>query len=477
MNAKNGIFQRPTTSTSRWLLPFICLALGWLVVSCNRHDQPAAASTRTPPQFSGEPSSLRPSFSSCDIILAPLPGTEAGSEKIRLAQERVGHARDPVPELERLGWLFVARARTTFDEGFYTLAEHCAACMMSKQPGSFAALLLRGHVLQNLHRFKEAEPLAIDLAARRGAPADFGLLGDVLMEQGRLGEAIAAYQQMVDLRPDLHSYARVAHLRWLKGDVEGAVAAMTLAVGASSPMDSESAAWVHTRLAGYQFQAGDIPSAETASAEALELQRDYPPALLLRGRLRMARGEWAQAIPPLRQAALRNPLPEYLWTLAEALQAIGLNDEAAATERQLRRSGEQADARSFAVYLATRRDMASLSVRLAEDELQVRSDVFTHDAMAWALAAAGRWTEARHHLERALCERTQDARLFYHAAVIAARSGEVEQASAWRERLRGLLDLLLPSERKDLETVFPEAGAGRSAGPNQTTASVGTPPK
>jgi tetratricopeptide (TPR) repeat protein len=104
------------------------------------------------------------------------------------------------------------------------------------------ALLLRGHVLQNLHHFKEAESLARELVAKRGLPFDYGLLGDALMEQGRIKEAVAAYQSMVDGRPDLQSYSRIAHIRWLTGDLEGAIEMSRAAVSASSPNDADSAA-------------------------------------------------------------------------------------------------------------------------------------------------------------------------------------------------------------------------------------------
>ena len=63
-----------------------------------------------------------------------------------------------------------------------------------------------------------------------------------------------------------------------------------------------------------------------------------------------------------------------------------------------------------------------------------RSDIFTHDALAWALAAAGKTEAAQSHLERALAEGTEDARLFFHAAVIAAKSGR--EADARRCLLR-----------------------------------------
>ena len=129
------------------------------------------------------------------------------------------------------------KARESFDSGFYKLAEQCAVCLDSRQPGSPEGMLLRGHALQNQHRFREAEPLARELIAKRGLSFDYGLLGDVLMEQGQLAEATHAYQMMIDVRPDLHSYARGAHIRWLKGNLTGAVELMELAAHASSPLD------------------------------------------------------------------------------------------------------------------------------------------------------------------------------------------------------------------------------------------------
>jgi Flp pilus assembly protein TadD len=352
--------------------------------------------------------------------------------------------------LERLGWLFVAKARQSFDPGFYKLAEQCALCLETRQSQSPEALLLRGHALHSLHRFQEAEELAWDLVARRGLAFDHGLLGDVLMEQGKLDQAVTAYQTMLDLKPDLHAYARAAHVRWLKGDLEGALELMHMAAAASSPRDPESAAWVHARLALYQFQGAQLLEARLTCESALALQKDYPPALLLSGRLHLAEGDPALAVEDLTRAAQLNPLPEYQWVLAEALREAGQGDHARAVEQQLGRQGAVADARTFALYLATRQESPETAVRLATRELQERADVFTHDALAWALAAAGRFEDAWREMMLALAEGTQDARLFYHAALIAARSHRLTEARAWFDQAAAHLHFLLPSEREDL---------------------------
>src|SRR5439155_21654637 len=104
---------------------------------------------------------------------------------------------------------------------------------------------------------------------------------------------------------------------------EGAAELMRLAAGAASPLDSESAAWVNTRLAGYEFQLGDLDGAERSCALAREFQKDYPPALLLSGRMLLAQQRNAAAAQALRRAAELNPFPEYQWALAEALRADG----------------------------------------------------------------------------------------------------------------------------------------------------------
>lgn len=412
--------------------------------ACSRSDRSHAQKTAVP--------ALDP----IAVALAAHDGQDKLDEEIRKVQDQVRAGQDTDRALERLGWLFVSRARRSFDPGFYKLAEQCALALEARQPRSPEALLLRGHALHNLHRFREAEPLARELVAERGLPFDFGLLSDVLMEQGKLEESIAACQRMIDLRPDLQSYARGAHLRWLRGDLAGAENLMRLAAAAASPREPETAAWAYSRLARYQFQAGATGEADQSCAEALEFQADYPPALLLRGRLWLARGEPEKGIADLRRAAQLNPLPDYQWTLAEALCAAGRNDEARETEKTLARSGARSDPRTFALYLATRGEDPELALRLAQAELDARQDIFTHDALAWAFAGAGRMKEARRESELALAEGTRDARLLFHAAVIAWKSGEPGVAARRLNETAALSTMLLPSERQQLASLRAE---------------------
>ena len=172
------------------------------------------------------------------LVLAPQKGDSRIEKEISQLQQRIRNGRNIELWLEQLGWAFVAKARESFDPGFYKLAEQCARCIEKRNPQSQEAMLLRAHVLQNLHRFKESETLGRRLVQQRGLSFDYGLLGDALMEQGKLNDAVQAYQRMMSLKPDLRAYARAAHMRWLKGDLGGAIEAMQLAVGAASPLDA-----------------------------------------------------------------------------------------------------------------------------------------------------------------------------------------------------------------------------------------------
>ena len=370
--------------------------------------------------------------------------------EIQTAQRRVKQASDPRPFLEQLGWLYVTKARTSHDQGFYKLAEQCALTLEAADSKSPAALLLRGHVLISFHRFAEAEAIARELVAQRTLPFDYGLLGDALVEQGRLAEAVSAYQRMVDLRPDLQSYSRVAYMRWLKGDLDGAIEMARLAAGAASPLDPESASWSLTRLGLYYFQAGSIADAKAACDAALTYSAHYPAALLLKSRFLLLDDYTVEAISAVERAAAINPLPEFQWALADALRSAGHDKEAAKVEESLRSTGAQNDPRTLALFLATRGDQAELAVELAQQELQSRADIFTHDALAWALVAAGRTEEAWPHMEKALAEGTIDARLFTHAGVLAAKLGRTTNAQSWLNNAHDLQRMLLPSEQLQL---------------------------
>jgi tetratricopeptide (TPR) repeat protein len=390
-----------------------------------------------------EPATTASFDRACQVVVAADAGND---ETIRALQQDVRQHRNAARAAERLGYYFVSRARVANDPGYYAVAEQAAACLESITPNEPAALLLRGHALHQMHRFSEAEAIARRLVATREFVLDFGLLGDALMEQGRLAEAAEAYQKMIDLKPFYQSYTRAAHLRWLKGDLAGAIAMMRAAVQAASPRDPESVAWAYSRLATYELQRGRLAEAARMADASLQYVPDYAAALLARGRIQLAESKSADAVATLERAARLNPSTDYQWTLADALRAARCNDEASAIEDHLVAEGPSADPRTLALYLSTRHRNPDTAIDLARREMDRRHDVFTFDALAWALASSGQAQEASAVMAKALAEGTEDGRLFLHAAVIAAANGRTADAARLARKAHALRFTLLPSE-------------------------------
>ena len=387
------------------------------------------------------------------LLLIEHPGQSSLDQQIRTSQLKLKTTTLPGAELERLAWLFVAKARVSSDPGFYTVAAAAADALEQKFGMANQALLLRGHVLQTRHRFAEAEAIARKLVSGRGAAADFALLGDALYDEGRISEAAEAYQKMVDLKPSLDSYARAANIRWIKGDLTGAIEVQTLAVRAGGPGDPGASAWTFVRLAQFVWQQGNAAAATVLVQQALERAPEFQPALLLQGRLLLASGRAADALIPLARAAAILPLPEPRWVYADALRTAGREAEAIKQEKLLVAEGIAEDPRTVALFLATRGQDAPNAVQLAAAELKTRTDIMTHSAVALALATAGRIDEALVHQQAALAEGTVDARLLLHAGRVAVLARQ-PNASDLLNRARRLAPLLLPSERQLLDDSF-----------------------
>nr|WP_082708647.1 tetratricopeptide repeat protein [Marinobacterium profundum] len=355
--------------------------------------------------------------------------------------------------LERLGWRHLALARETFDAGYLKLAEQAGNCMNAQVPGSAAAQLLLARSLHQQHRFAESQVLALELVSSRGGWFDYGLLGDLQLEQGDLEAAASAYQRMMDLHPGPQAYSRAAELRWLNGDSDGAIEMMALSARSTSARQPEAKAWALARLASFVIAQGDADTALTLVRAALEIRPNYPPALLLSGRLWLARGDYARAVEQLQRAAIEAPQPLYQWPLLEALEQAGKVEAQATLQAQLARRGADADRRTYALYLAsTSTSAAALSraLTLAQQEYAIRQDPLTLDTLALAQYRQGDLVSAWNLISSALASGLQDPRVQLHAGMIAAARGDCQQAQNWLNRARQPAYRLLPSEQRML---------------------------
>ena len=202
---------------------------------------------------------------------------------------------------------------------------------------------------------------------------DYGLLGDVLMEQGRVDEAADAYQKMIDLKPCSQSYTRAAHLRWLKGDLDGAIELMRR-VKSASPRDPSQWPGRYTHSRSTSCSAADcMASGARCGAAVLP---DYA-AGAARARARAAcrsRAAEPRDAPRGRDARIRCPNTSGRSRTRSPRES---DDEARPSNDELTATGARRDPRTLALFLATRGKRASKALALARTEIHNRRDIFT----------------------------------------------------------------------------------------------------
>ena len=341
-----------------------------------------------------------------------------------------------------LAGAYLQKMRETADGSYLERASKIVEAILESDASNYDARRRRIEIEMQRHHFQQVITQATALALERpGDAVLFGMLGDAAMETGDYDRAADAYQTMADLRPNLASYNRVAFYRFVTGDAEGAVDTMRRAIraGATEP---ENVAWCEADLGRMLLKTGAIDDAEQAFQRALALFPRYHPALAGLGRAAAARKQWPEAIRLLLQAQAAAPFPEYTGLLAKLYRKTGRADLA---DRQIamldmndqldRAAGETAN-RNLALALSDLGHRLPRALELARAELEVRQDVFTYDALAWALFQNGQNAEAAAAMERALAQNSPEPSFHDHAARIFEALGRTDEAKLHREKAR-----------------------------------------
>ena len=264
-----------------------------------------------------------------------------------------------------------------------------------------------------------------------------------MTELGNYDRAAEAYQKMVSLRPDLSSYNRAAYFRFLYGDVENAVKIMKMAISAGSPM-AENTAWCEVELGKIYLKTGRAKEAAQTFGAALRRFPNYHPALAGAAQAAAAENDWKTAIAYMRQAQAATPLPDYSAALFDYYTAAGNAAEAAKQKELIQVIDEVGQAakekanRNIAMIYADHDWNPGRALELAKNELEVRGDIYTYDALAWALFKNRQYAEAGEAMKKALRFQTPEPMFYYHAGLIANALGKKEEA---REMLKKALDL------------------------------------
>lgn len=335
-----------------------------------------------------------------------------------------------------LGGAYVQKVRETGNTDLNDRAGRLFDKALARDPRNLTAIIGRGTVANSRHDFSRG--LRWAKRGRRIAPqsvAPLPLLVDSQIELGRYDEAAKTLQRLVDLKPNLSSYARVSYWRELHGDLDGALDAGRRAVSASGDT-GETSAYLYTLVAKLEFARGDFGAARRSLDTALVRFPGYLGAEAELARLAGAEGRLDESIRRYRAVTRRVPLPESVVLVAEAEAAAGRTAQARRhfaeslrRERHLLATGSAPDADTALLEITA--GSARRAVGYARTAWKHYPSVRSADALGWALTKVGRPAEGLRWARRALALGSVDPRFLYHAAVAAHEAGNDRQAVRW----------------------------------------------
>jgi tetratricopeptide (TPR) repeat protein len=346
-------------------------------------------------------------------------------------------------QLAQRGLALQERARRTGDPALYPASERAFREAIRLDPTNATAVRGLAALAGSRHRFDEMLSLARRALALEPQSADpHGVLGDALLELGRYREAFAAFDRLVALKPSAGAYARVSYARELRGDLDGALEAIELAIDAAAP--GEPSALMRTLAGNLLISVGRFGEAEARYREALAFVPSYSPALAGLGDMAASTGHLGKALSLYRRAAEGSEAPEYSASLGDLLARAGRPEAAARAWAR----AERLEARFAANGGDNRLETAEFdlnhdrNLRSALDRARrgraARPSVEGDHVLAWALYKNGLCAEARRVSLRSFRLGTLDVDGLYHHALIEECLGNERAAARYRARVAKL---------------------------------------
>lgn len=337
----------------------------------------------------------------------------------------------------RYGDALMQKGRETGDAAYANRAESAYKKTLILSPKRLDALVGMAWVTGVRHEFElSIEWAQKALAVDERSTAPYGLIGDAAVEMGDYDRAYVQYQKMLDLRPDLSSYGRSAHLLHLTGDSRKASFLMYKAIQAGSPY-AENTAWCKAQLALMMFSEGAYVPAEKMLEEGLQKAPNDYRLLAAMGKVAAAKKDYRRAIDYYKKALEITPQQE---TVAALGDLYALTDRPGEAQKQYamvetiaqlnRANGVTGDMTTARFYADHDRKLAE-ALKMAEEEYRTRKNVYAADTLAWCLFKNGKIAEAKRYIDIALSQKTPEAVFHFHKGMIYAAAGD--RGTAQRE--------------------------------------------
>lgn len=370
-------------------------------------------------------------FRSATDLIAALPRSAASPTDTVVANLAEKLTRDPQDEdsWTDMGDALMQKARETMDLRYYGHAQMAFQRALALNSKNTQAIVGLSWVYSGRHEFERSVEWARKaLALDPDDPAAYGLLGDAALEMGNYDAALDHYQRMLDIRPDLSSYSRGAHLLFVMGDTRKATWLMQKAIAAGAP-HAENTAWCRAQLALMQWKTGALVPAEQTLEVGLKVAPANYHLLAAMGRIMTARKDYNGAIEYYQKARAIAPQHEVIVALGDLYALTGKREEAEqqfalleAIHESNKVNGVRGNVEMARFYADHDRKLTE-ALSIAEAEYKKIPNVFAADTLAWSYYKNGRYEDARKMIEKALIRRTPEAGFLFHAGMIYAKLG------------------------------------------------------
>lgn len=307
--------------------------------------------------------------------------------------------------------------------------------------------LLKAHLHFKFHRLsgvKEELARVVELA---NSPHCRALKADLDFQEGRYGEAGKGYEDLARKHPTWDNLARLAYLRAKMGDPDAADRLYAEAGETLTAKEMRSFAWIELQRGLLAFGRGRY---DDASAHYDRAGRAYSGYWLVdehKAELLAASGKSGEAVALYEKVLNRAPRPELSQSLGDLYLYLSKPDlakpwhaRAVAAYLESANRGDVHYYHHLAAYFADVVEDGEQAERWAREDLKLRKNHATREALAWSLFRGGRFKEAAEVVDQAMATGVIDAHLDYHAAMIYLAVGRADEG----KKLLGKLAAMNP---------------------------------
>jgi len=383
---------------------------------------------------------------SADTLSTASPDTSASAvldADIAFYEERAATDPTSAGDHAKLALLFLERVRVSGDQGDAERAEQAARrSLAARTRHNDGAVALLASSLLEQHRFAEGNEVARHLVARDSSVvAHRALLAETELELGNYDASGELFRSLKPYWRELAVAPRVARWMEIRGQIDVAQSMLDGArknAIANSYLPRSQVAWFHFRLGDFEMRYGRHRQARTALEAGLGFAPDDYRLLATMASLEAAEQRWGSAIGYATRSIALFPDPAVLGLLSDAYLAQGDTGKSSEFARAVAVLSLQQPGpihRSWSLFWLDREEHVEDVLARALEEIKVRRDIYGYDVLAWALHKAGRHTEAKVAISRALALGTRDPSILFHAALISRALGDTQAAGEQLERV------------------------------------------